>query len=106
MIGPVPEIHAIVKRLAFSPCLLSVQATDKGIISAFVECCQPNTSSFHLFVGEILINLDDVSQLLNIPTVGKFFNIPSYMKMDATHILHEFLGVPYEFAMLEMEKIL
>lgn len=52
----------------------------KELIDAFIEQWQPDTSIFHLHVGEITITLDDVSALLHLPIVGGFYDIRYYTK--------------------------
>ncbi|CAJ2676325.1 unnamed protein product [Trifolium pratense] len=47
---------------------------DYGVIWAFVERWHPETSTFHLPLGELGITLDDVQCLLHLPIQGKFLN--------------------------------
>jgi len=54
-------------------CNISYETADNGLISTFVKRWHCNTNTFHLFVGEMTIMLDDVSSLLHILIVGDFF---------------------------------
>lgn len=103
MIKLVAEINALVEC---SDLLLLVgieyKQIDKGLICAFVKHWKPDTSNVYLHVGEMTITLDDVSQLLHIPIVGQFFNLPAYLKIEAAHFLVQLLEVSYEEAIEQM----
>ena len=47
---------------------------DYVAISAFVERWQPETNTFHLPFGEMMITLDDVSSILGVSVLGSCFN--------------------------------
>ncbi|MCI00722.1 putative IMP dehydrogenase/GMP reductase, partial [Trifolium medium] len=47
---------------------------DHGVLTAFAERWHPETSTFHLPIGEVGITLDDVQCLLLIPIEEKFLN--------------------------------
>ncbi|KAL5149649.1 Protein MAIN-LIKE 1 [Glycine soja] len=68
---PVPAIKGLVASTGLSPLIAcSVDTSDRGLLSAFVERWHQETSSFHLLVGELTITLDDVSSLLHLPVIG------------------------------------
>lgn len=54
---------------------LGFKLVDNGLICAFLEQLQPDTSSFHLPISEMTITLDDISQLLHVPAVGNFYDL-------------------------------
>lgn len=72
---------------------VSYSVIDKGLISAFVERWQPDTSSFHLPVGEMTITLDDVAQLLHLPVRGVFYTALNLSNDEAEEWLRQYLGV-------------
>lgn len=77
---------------------------DDSLICSFVEQWQPDTSSFDLPISEMTITLDDISVLLHLPIIGRFFDMPMYFaKIDATNTLVEYLGVDYEDAAYQIE---
>ncbi|CAI0475429.1 unnamed protein product [Linum tenue] len=47
---------------------------DEVLISAFVERWQPDTNTFHLPFGEMMILLHDVQYLLQIPVEGRLMS--------------------------------
>ncbi len=56
------EIRQVVSDSGLDALLrVSYSVIDKGLVGAFVERWQPDTSSFHLPIGEMTITLDDVS---------------------------------------------
>jgi len=68
---PVPAIERLVAGTGLSPLITcSVDTSDRGLLSSFVERWHQETSSFHLPVGELTITLDDVSSLLHLSVVG------------------------------------
>ena len=72
---PVPAIEGLVAGTRLSPLIAcSVDTGDRGLLSAFVEWWQRETSSFHLSVGELTITLDDVSSLLHLLGCTLFAN--------------------------------
>ncbi|XP_028236714.1 protein MAIN-LIKE 1-like [Glycine soja] len=63
----VPAIERLVAGTGLSPLITcSVDTSDRGLLSSFVERWHQETSSFHLPVGELTITLDDVSSLLHL----------------------------------------
>ena len=73
---PAPEIEGLVAATRLSPMIAcSVDTSDQGLISTFVERWHKETSSFHLPVGEVSITLDDVASLLHLPLLAH--SIPS-----------------------------
>ncbi|XP_057425795.1 protein MAIN-LIKE 2-like [Lotus japonicus] len=52
------------------------------------------------------ITLDDVSSLLHIPVVGKFFSLPTLTREEAAIVLHKQLGVTQAEAEAEIRKSL
>ena len=71
----------------------SLETTDKGLISAFVERWHRETSSFHLPIGEMTITLDDVSSLLHLPITGAFYTFEGIDTYAAVEKLIDLLGV-------------
>ncbi|XP_068461603.1 protein MAIN-LIKE 2-like [Phaseolus vulgaris] len=71
----------------------SYDTIDKGLLCAFVERWHPETNSFHLHVGELTMTLDDVSNLLHLPIIGKFYMYPSLDAAAATDLLVDSLRV-------------
>lgn len=71
---------------------LGFPLTHKGLLNAFIERWQPDTSSFHLPVGEMSITLDDVSQLLHIPITGQFYDMPDWTSWQGEQLLIDYLG--------------
>jgi hypothetical protein len=63
-----------------------------GINTAFCERWHPETSTFHLPIGEATITLDDVQCLLHLPIEGKFLNHKRMVKDEANDMLCTFLG--------------
>ena len=71
----------------------SLETTDKGLVSAFVERWHRETSSFHLPIGEMTITLDDVSSLLHLPITGAFYTYEGIDSYGAVEKLVDLLGV-------------
>lgn len=89
-----PEIAQVVRDSGLDQLVrVSYGVIDKGLIEAFVERWQPETSSFHLPIGEMTITLDDVSQLLHLPVRGNFWTAPYITSESALEYLVNFLGV-------------
>ncbi|KAB2619774.1 serine/threonine-protein phosphatase 7 long form-like protein [Pyrus ussuriensis x Pyrus communis] len=68
------------------------------VVSAFVECWQPEANTFHLPIGEMTITLDDVSNLLGVPLTGKAISLQAEDVMSNHELLVELLGVNDEEA--------
>jgi len=71
----------------------SYDTIDKGLLCAFVESWHPETNSFHLHVSELTMTLDDVSNLLHLPIIGKFYMYPSLDAAAVTDLLVDSLRV-------------
>jgi hypothetical protein len=74
------------------------------VLTAFAERWHPETSTFHLPVGELGITLDDVQCLLHIPIQGKFLNHHRMSRSDVADIVSDCLGVEKEDIMAEFAK--
>ncbi|XP_028214960.1 protein MAIN-LIKE 1-like [Glycine soja] len=91
---PAPEIEGFVAASGLSPLIIcSLDTSDRGLMSAFVEHWHKETNSFHLPVGEVTITLDDVASLLHLPVVGAFHNFELLHVDDAVNMLVELLEV-------------
>ncbi|GAU41862.1 hypothetical protein TSUD_366090 [Trifolium subterraneum] len=66
---------------------------DYGVLWAFVERWHPETSTFHLPIGEMGITLDDVQCLLHISIQGKFLNHVKISRPDGAQMLSTYLGI-------------
>ncbi|GAU15152.1 hypothetical protein TSUD_08900 [Trifolium subterraneum] len=66
---------------------------DYGVLWAFAEQWNPETSTFRLPVGEMGITLDDVQCLLHISMQGKFFNHVKISRLDGAQMLSSYLGI-------------
>ncbi|GAU49778.1 hypothetical protein TSUD_141680 [Trifolium subterraneum] len=66
---------------------------DYGVLWSFAERWHPETSTFHLPIGEMGITLDDVQCLLHIPIEGKFLNHRKISRLDGAQMLSSFLGI-------------
>ncbi|XP_045828039.1 protein MAIN-LIKE 1-like [Trifolium pratense] len=69
---------------------------DYGVIWAFVERWHPETSTFHLPLGELGITLDDVQCLLHLPIQGKFLNHTKMSRGEGADMVSSYLGVVRE----------
>ncbi|GAU52003.1 hypothetical protein TSUD_418070, partial [Trifolium subterraneum] len=72
---------------------------DYGVLWAFAERWHPETSTFHLPIGEMVITLDDVQCLLHISIQGKFLNHRKISKPKGAQMLSSFLGIDERDAM-------
>ncbi|GAU50897.1 hypothetical protein TSUD_387230 [Trifolium subterraneum] len=66
---------------------------DYGVLWAFAERWHPETSTFHLPIGEMDITLDDVQCLLHISIQGKFLNHVKISRPDGAQMLSSYLGI-------------
>ncbi len=66
---------------------------DYGLLWAFAERWHPETSTFHLPIGEMGITLDDVQCLLHISIQGKFLNHVKISRPDGAQMLSTYLGI-------------
>ncbi|GAU48517.1 hypothetical protein TSUD_242950 [Trifolium subterraneum] len=66
---------------------------DCGILWSFAERWHPETSTFHLPLGEMGITLDDVQCLLHLPIEGKFLNHRKMTRKEGAEMVSSFLGV-------------
>ena len=100
---PVPAIEDMVVGTGLSPLIAcSIDTSNQGLISSFVERWDRETSSFHLFVGEVLITLDDVAYLLHLPIVGAFHDFQPLCIDETVVLLVELLMVSIEVVMAEI----
>ena len=89
-----PRLAAIVERAGFAPLLQCCsQSQDVGLLGALVERWHPETSSFHLPVGEMTITLDDVAALTHLKTDGVFFSPAPLRSEHAPQQLIDVLGM-------------
>ncbi|KAL5127068.1 Protein MAIN-LIKE 1 [Glycine soja] len=99
---PVPAIEGLISGTGLSPLIAcSVDTSDRGLLSVFVERWHRETSSFHLPVGELTITLDDVSSLLHLPVIGDFHAFEPLHVDDAVQMLVDLLMVSPESARAE-----
>ncbi|KAL5180465.1 Protein MAIN-LIKE 1 [Glycine soja] len=98
----VPAIEGLVAGTGLSPLIAcSVDTSDRGLLSLFVERWHRETSSFHLPMGELAITLDDVSLLLHVPVVGDLHAFQPLHVDDAVQMLVDLLMVSAEAARAE-----
>ena len=98
----VPAIEEMVARTRLSHLIAcSVDTSDRGLISLFVERWHRETSSFHLPVGKVTITLDDVASLLHLPITGTFHSFEPLHVDEAVIMLVELLDVSGEEARAE-----
>ncbi|KAL5164566.1 Protein MAIN-LIKE 1 [Glycine soja] len=99
---PVPAIEEMVVGTGLSPLIVcSVDTSDRGLISLFVERWHRETSTFHLPMGEVSIMLDDLTSLLHLPIVGDFRAFQPLHIDETVLMLVELLMVSLEVAMAE-----
>jgi len=91
---PAAEIEGLVVASGLGPLIAcSLDTSDHGLMSAFVEHWHKETRSFHLPIGEVTITLDDVASLLHFLVLGAFHNFEQLHVDDAVEILVELLEV-------------
>lgn len=92
-----------VRASGLSPLLsTNYPEINNACITALIERWHPETSSFHLPVGEMTITLDDVQCLLHVPIVGKLLTFPQKVTMlDGVNWMVELLGMDEEAAQTE-----
>ncbi|KAK1262169.1 hypothetical protein QJS04_geneDACA021834 [Acorus gramineus] len=62
----------MVKKSGLWPLVeYSFHAPNRHLISSMVERWHPETNTFHLPFGEMTITLDDVTQIIGIPVMGR-----------------------------------
>ncbi|KAL5158536.1 Protein MAIN-LIKE 1 [Glycine soja] len=89
-----PKIEGFVVASGLSPLITcSLDTGDRGLMFAFVECWHKETSSFHMFVGEVTITLDDVASLLHFPVVRAFHSFELLHVDNVVEMLVELLEV-------------
>ena len=99
---PATEIEGLVAATRLSSLIAcSLDTSDRGLISAFVERWHKETNSFHLPVGELIITLDDVASLLHLPITGAFHSFEPLYVDEAVLMLVELLEVSGEEARAE-----
>ncbi|XP_028188518.1 protein MAIN-LIKE 2-like [Glycine soja] len=100
--SPAPEIEGHVAGTRLRPLIrCSVVTGDPGLISAFAERWQRETSTFYLPVGELTITLDDVTSLLHLPITGALHRFEPLGMDEAVLLLTELLEVFGEEARAE-----
>ncbi|XP_028246682.1 protein MAIN-LIKE 1-like [Glycine soja] len=100
---PIPAIDDMVAGTGLSPLIAcSIDTSDRGLISSFVERWHRETSSFHLPVGEVSITLDDVVSLLYLPIVGAFHDFQPLRTDEVVVLLVDLLMVSAEVTMAEI----
>ncbi|KAK2403259.1 hypothetical protein QL285_052713 [Trifolium repens] len=78
---------------------------DYGLIWSFAERWHPETSTFHLPIGELGITLDDVQCLLHIPIEGKFLNHRKMTREEGADMCSTYLGVSPGVVMTMFDKL-
>ena len=72
----------------------SYRSINKIIVSGFVEMWQPETNTFHMLFGEMIITLDDVASLICIPVTGRTVSYNERMAyQEAQALLADALGI-------------
>ncbi|KAH1202337.1 Protein MAIN-LIKE 1 [Glycine max] len=89
-----PEIEGLVATSGLSLLITcSLDTSDRGLMSTFVERWHKETSTFHLPIGEQTITMDDVVSLLHLPIVGAFHSFEQLHVDDIVDMLVELLEV-------------
>lgn len=100
---PCPQIESVMLNFgSLLLCNISYEIADKSLISTFVKRWHQDINTFHLFVGEMTIMLNDVFTLLHIPIVGQYCG---YVSLDFTlayTYFVEFLKVDTSDAMTKL----
>lgn len=87
--------------------LLSTSYTEinKSMVTSLVERWHPETSSFHLPVGEMTVTLDDVYCLLHVPIQGRLLDFDGSVDEEVgAQLMYELLGMPEDEANTEAKK--
>jgi len=96
---PAPEIEGLVAATRLSSLIAcSLDTSDRGLVSTFVERWHKGTSSFLLPVGEVTITLDDVASLLHLPIIGTFHSFEAFHVDEVMDLLVDLLEVSLEEA--------
>ncbi|KAH1213967.1 Protein MAIN-LIKE 2 [Glycine max] len=97
---PTPEIEGLVAASKLSPLIAcSLDTSDRGLISAFVERWHKETSSFHFSIGEVTITLDDIASLLHLPIVGSFH---SFLQLHVDDVVEMFESGTYAWGVVAL----
>ncbi|KAK1258502.1 hypothetical protein QJS04_geneDACA017289 [Acorus gramineus] len=73
----------------------SFHAPNRHLISSMVERWHPETNTFHLPFGEMTITLDDVTQIIGIPVMGRAVYGSTSMDIeDASKLVFKSLNLP------------
>ena len=89
-----PEIEGLVATSGLSLLITcSLDTSDRGLMSTFVERWHKETNNFHLPIGEQTITMDDVVSLLHLPIVGAFHSFEQLHVDDIVDMLVELLEV-------------
>ncbi|XP_028230302.1 protein MAIN-LIKE 1-like [Glycine soja] len=98
-----PKIEGLVVMTGLRPLIVcSLNTSDRGFMSTFVERWHKETSSFHLSVGEVTTTLDDVASLLHLPIAGTFHSFEPLHVDDVVFLLVELLEVSAKEARAEI----
>jgi len=65
----------------------------RGLISAFAERWQKETSSFHLLIGDVTITLNDVASLLHLSITSAFHTFDAHDVNQVVDLIVELLEV-------------
>jgi hypothetical protein len=64
----------------------------------------PETNTFHLLIGEVVITLDDVQCLLHLPITGPFLHHSRMRKDEGMDLLKMHLGLEEVIILLNFNK--
>ena len=83
----------------------SYKEINNAMVTALVERWHPETSSFHLPVGEMTVTLDDVYCLLHIPIQGIMLDFDTTVDRErGVQLMMELLGIPEPAARREVKE--
>ncbi|XP_028054145.1 protein MAIN-LIKE 1-like [Camellia sinensis] len=71
-------------------------------ISTFTERWHPETNTFHMPDGEMIVTLDDMQTILGIPITGMALSCPKLTRYEAAELVNATLGVPVNDAFAEL----
>ena len=91
---PHGHIQAVVELSSlFGLVDVSYDTTNKRLLSTFVDKWHADTNTFHLSIEELTITLDDLSNLLHLPIIRKFYTYPNLYVVVAMDLLVQSLCV-------------
>jgi len=103
---PHPSILPFVVASGLSPlCDILYEYPDTGLILGFMERWHPETNTFHLPIGEMIISLDDVWSLLHLPITGEFCSTENLEYEDSLEIMMTLFGVDQAMTSSELNQI-